>query len=84
MPYRICPVANRDCACSDAEMAPCLGKLIEDYLDELRDQVRGVDPDDGLLLSFRRADIVKLCTSFATHAELRADWERRTGLNWPS
>jgi hypothetical protein len=84
MVYRICPVINRDCDCNDAEMAPCLSKLIENYLDELRDQIRGIDPDGGFCLSFRRHDIVRLCQSFPTHAALRADWERRTGLKWPS
>jgi hypothetical protein len=82
MPYRICPVVQRDCACSDAEMVPCLGRLIEEYLDELRDQMLGIDPDGGFLLSFRRADIARLCQSFPTHSKLRADWERRTGLKW--
>ena len=82
MVYRICPSIGRDCTCSDAEMVPCLGKLLEDYLDELRDQVLGIDPDDGLLLSFRRRDIAQLCQSFRTHAELRANWENQTGLRW--
>jgi hypothetical protein len=57
MVYRICPVISHDCACSDAEMMPCLSKLIDDYLDELRDQVLGIDPDGGFILSFRRGDI---------------------------
>jgi hypothetical protein len=82
MAYRICPVIGRDCACSDAEMVPCLGKLIDDYLNELRNQVLGIDPDGGFLLSFRRRDIAQLCRSFQTHAELRADWENHTGLRW--
>jgi hypothetical protein len=82
MVYRICPVIGRDCACSDAEAAPCLSKLIEDYLDELRDQVLGIDPDGGVTLSFRRRDIAQLGQSFRTHAELRADWENHTGLKW--
>jgi hypothetical protein len=82
--YRICPVIGRDCACNDAEAAPCLSKLIDDYLDELRDQVLGIDPDvGGLILSFRRRDIAQLFESFPTHDKLRADWERRTGLKWP-
>ena len=78
MVYRICPVIGRDCACSDAEMVPCLGKLIADYLDELRDQVRGC-PDDGFTLNSRRRDIRVLCRSFPSYVELRADWEGRTG-----
>jgi hypothetical protein len=82
MVYRICPVIGCDCACNDVEAAPCLRKLIEDYLNELRDQVLGIDPDDGLLLSFRRRDIAQLCQSFRTHAELRANWESQTGLRW--
>lgn len=83
MAYRICPVIQHDCNCSDAEMVPCLGELIEDYPNELRDQVRGVDPDGFSTLCFRRDDIARLCQSFSTPAALRADWERRTGLKWP-
>jgi hypothetical protein len=82
MPWRICPVVGTDCACSDAEMVPCLARLIENYLDEIRDNVLGIDPDN-LTLSFRRADINCICQSFSTHAALRQDWERRTGLHWP-
>jgi hypothetical protein len=65
MVYRICPVIGRDCACNDAEAAPCLGKLVADYLDELRDQVHGA-PNDGFTLSSRRPDIAQLCESFTT------------------
>jgi hypothetical protein len=82
MVYRICPVIGRDCAGNDAEAAPCLGNLVADYLDELRDQVHGA-PNDGFTLSSRRRDIAQLCESFTTHAELRAHRERRTGLKWP-
>ena len=32
------------------QWCPVLGKLIEDYLDELRDQARGIDPDGGARL----------------------------------
>jgi hypothetical protein len=81
--YRICPVIGRSCACNDAEAVPCLGKLIEDYLEEIRENVLGIDPGSAdLTLPFRRRDIAQLLKSFPTHAELRADWERHTGLKW--
>jgi hypothetical protein len=59
MTRRLCPVIGRDCTCRDAEAAPCLGKLIEDYLDELRDQVHGM-PDDGFTLASHRQGIARL------------------------
>lgn len=82
MTYRICAAIHQICRCSDAEAMPCLAKLIEDYLVELRDDMLGIDPDDGLSLSFRRRDIVKHCQTFPTMEALRADWERSTGLKW--
>jgi hypothetical protein len=55
----------------NAEMAPCLAKLIEDYLDEFRDQVHGIDAVD-------------CAKGFQPTPSYEPIWERCTGLKWPS
>jgi hypothetical protein len=73
--FRLCPHVSRDCRCSDVEMQPCLAALDEAYLEELRDQVRGVDPDGGLVLSFRHRDIRHLLRTFDSFEQLKAWYE---------
>jgi hypothetical protein len=73
MRFRLCGVNHRVCDCSDVEAQPCVARLIDDYLDTVRESVltQGAEGGPGDVMSLRHAERQLWVTmkSFPTLAE---------------
>jgi hypothetical protein len=78
---RLCTHNNRICGCSDAAAQPCIGGLIEKYLDALKMYVQsGGLEGAGDVAGYRRG-LATLTTTFATVAELES-WMKNRPIFW--
>jgi hypothetical protein len=78
---RLCTHNNRPCDCGDVEAQPCIGGIVEKYLNALRMYVQSGGLDGAAELALGRRGLAIITTTFATKEEFE-NWRRTRPTFW--
>jgi hypothetical protein len=68
--YRFCAFNGEVCVCDEAQVRPCIARLIYSYLDEIRMTIM-VGEEDAICMCMRRRDLRLIDRTFSTLEALR-------------